>query len=114
IGDHMERRNRLDSAVVLSDMTPGERAFALRIEYLLNKVHAPEYRQLNIEALEALASFFKQNPSLVLDDALSLDALLGHAVMRSHLAKHPEHEGCYADHKARAWDEFYASAPADV
>jgi phosphorylase kinase alpha/beta subunit len=114
IGDHMERRNRMDSAVVLSDMTPGERAFALRIEHLLNKVQAPEYRQLNVEALEVLANFFKQNPSLVLDDALSLDALIGHAVMLSYLSEHPEHDTDYNEHKAQAWDSFYASTPAQV
>ena len=30
IGDKLEKRNRLDSEVILSEMTPGEKNFALR------------------------------------------------------------------------------------
>ena len=36
IGDKLDRRNRLKSSTVLSDMTPGERAFAMAMEHLLN------------------------------------------------------------------------------
>jgi phosphorylase kinase alpha/beta subunit len=31
IGDKLERRNRLDSQLILSEMTPGEKNFALRV-----------------------------------------------------------------------------------
>ena len=72
IGEKLERRNRMNSSVVLSDMTPGEKAFALLLEHLLNKIGAAEYRQLNIESLSVLASFFRQNPSLqIADDCVS-------------------------------------------
>jgi phosphorylase kinase alpha/beta subunit len=55
IGDKLERRNRLDSQLLLSEITPGEKNFALQVEHLLNKIQAPEYRQVNIEtALPAL------------------------------------------------------------
>lgn len=111
IGDRLERRNRMDSKVVLSDMTAGEKAFALWLEHLLNRVHSPEYRQLNIEALHVLSSFFDQNPTLKIDDAVSVDAILGHAVRLSFLEAHPEHEAAYNDYKAQAWDEFYALSP---
>ncbi len=112
IGDHLERRNRMDASVVLSDMTAGERAFALWLEHLLNKIQSPEYRQLNIEALGALSSFLGQNPSLTINGELALDALLGHAVRLVYLQRQPEHEATYNDHKAQAWEGFYSSAPA--
>ena len=56
IGDKLERRNRLDSHIILSEMTPGEKNFALQIEHLLNKIVAPEYRQVNIEGLMEFGS----------------------------------------------------------
>lgn len=114
IGDRLERRNRMDSQVVLSDMTAGETAFALWVEHLLNRVHSPEYRQLNIEALNVLSSFFAQNPSLRLEDTLSLEAVLGHAVRLAYITAHPEREATYNDNKAGAWDEYYAMSPAET
>ena len=111
IGEKLERRNRMNSSVVLSDMTPGEKAFALWLEHLLNKIAAAEYRQLNIESLSVLASFFRQNPSLQIEDACVLDALIGHAVRLAYLDQHADHEASYNDYKADAWTAFYASAP---
>jgi len=111
IGDKLERRNRIDSSVVLSDTTPGETSFALWLERLLNKIAAAEYRQLNIESLRVLASFFRQNPTLRIDDACVLDALIGHAVRLAYLEQHRERDASYNDHKAEAWAAFYASAP---
>lgn len=114
IGDKLDRRNRIDSNIVLSDMTPGEQTFALLLEHLLNKVQAPEYRQLNIEALVVVTSFFSQNPDLQITDALSLDAVIGHAVRLLFLKRHPEHASDYDAFKVDAWTSFYASAPADT
>lgn len=114
IGDKLDRRNRIDSSIVLSDMTPGEQTFALLLEHLLNKVQAPEYRQLNIEALSVVTSFFAQNPDLQITDALSLDAVIGHAVRLLYLRRHPEHTSEYDLFKVQAWSTFYASAPADT
>ncbi|MEB3293068.1 MAG: glycoside hydrolase family 15 protein, partial [Synechococcales bacterium] len=51
IGDKLERRNRLDSELLISEMTAGETNFALQVEHLLNKIQAPEYRHVNIEAM---------------------------------------------------------------
>lgn len=114
IGDKLERRNRMDSNIVLSDMTPGEKAFALWLEHLLNRVQAPEYRQLNIEALDVLGSFLQQNPSLVISDVIAIDAIIGHAVRLWHLRAHPEHDTNYSEHKSEAWDRFYAASPVDT
>lgn len=111
IGEKLERRNRMNSSVVLSDMTPGEKSFALWLEHLLNKIGAAEYRQLNIESLSVLASFFGQNPSLQIEDACALDVMIGHAVRLAYLEQHADREATYNDYKADAWASFYASAP---
>jgi phosphorylase kinase alpha/beta subunit len=111
IGEKLERRNRMDSSVVLSDTTPGEKSFALWLEHLLNKIGAAEYRQLNIECLRVLASFFRQNPKLQVEDACVLDALIGHAVRLAYLDQRPDREGGYNEFKADAWAAFYASPP---
>src|SRR5690606_35746959 len=111
IGEKLERRNRLDSPVVLSDMTPGEKEFALRIAHLLNKLSSPEYRQLNLEALTVLSSFAEQNPSLRVEGYLVLDVLIGHAVRLAYLDQHPEREAGYSDFKSDAWTLFYERPP---
>lgn len=54
IGDKLNRKRHLTSEVILGEMTPGEKNFALRVEHLLNKIQAPDYRQLTIEALNTL------------------------------------------------------------
>jgi phosphorylase kinase alpha/beta subunit len=122
IGDKLEKRNRLESNLILAEMTPGEKNFALRVEHLLNKIPAPEYRQLNIEALMALALFSEKNPELRVIEYIVLDVLIGHAVRLAWLDPNlpkplvtnaadlrPE---VYDLHKAQAWGNFYATAPA--
>ena len=79
IGDKLERRNRLDS-ILVSEMTAIEKNFALRVEHLLNKIEAPEYRQANVEALMELAAIAKNNPDLQIREYIVLDVLIGHAV----------------------------------
>jgi phosphorylase kinase alpha/beta subunit len=123
IGDKLEKRNRLDSEVILSEMTPGEKNFALRIEHLLNKIVAPEYRQLNIEALTALAELSERNPDLEIAEYIVLDVLIGHAVRLAWLdvelpkptidrfdrsAFEPAN---YERFKSFAWSNFYQSSP---
>jgi phosphorylase kinase alpha/beta subunit len=111
IGEKVERRNRMDSSVVLSDTTPREKSFALWLDHLLNRIPAAEYRQLNIESLSVLASFFRQNPTLEIQDACALDALIGHAVRLAYLEQRPDRETTYTEHKAEAWTAFYAGPP---
>lgn len=111
IGDKFERRNRLDSGIILSATTARERAFAWRIEHLLNKIPAPEYRQLNLEALTVLANFTAQNQTLRLDDYIVLDVVIGHAVRLAYLNQHPYREPTYNDYKGDAWQSFYGQAP---
>ena len=111
IGDKLERRNRLDSDWLLSEMTPGEKNFALQIEHLLNKIAAPEYRQVNIETLMELSAIAQRNPDLLVEDYIVLDVLIGHAVRLAFLEKSPDKTDRYDEYKAAAWRSFYESSP---
>jgi phosphorylase kinase alpha/beta subunit len=111
IGDKLERRNRLDSHLILAEMTPGERNFALRVEHLLNKIQAPEYRQVNIETLMELAAIAERNPNLQVEEAIVLDVLIGHAVRLAWLDQFPDRAEQYSQYKAAAWRSFYDSSP---
>lgn len=111
IGDKLERRNRLDSDIILSEMTPGEKNFALQIEHLLNKIVAPEYRQVNIEALMELSAIAQRNPNLQIEEYIVLDVLVGHAVRLNWQGKHPERADKYDEDKAAAWQGFYNTSP---
>ncbi|MFZ9216822.1 MAG: glycoside hydrolase family 15 protein [Vulcanococcus sp.] len=113
IGDKLERRNRLESAPLLNEKTPGERNFAMHVEHLLSKIEAPEYRRLCIETLVTLIAFVDANPDVHLEDDLVLDVVIGHAVRVGWQQQHPEQRAAdYPSHKAEAWDQFYRSSPA--
>ncbi|MBW4464052.1 MAG: glycoside hydrolase family 15 protein [Pegethrix bostrychoides GSE-TBD4-15B] len=113
IGDKLDRRNRLESEIILAEMTPGEKNFALRIEHLLNSIQAPEYRQVNIEALMELAAIAERNPELQIEQYIVLDVLVGHAVRLAWLDHHPEQADDYDQQKGRAWRSFYETSPYD-
>jgi phosphorylase kinase alpha/beta subunit len=111
IGDKLERRNRLDSDPIVSEMTPGEKNFALTVEHLLNKIEAPEYRQMNVEALMELNAIARRNPELQVEDYIVLDVLIGYAVRLGWLERYPERSDRYDEDKAKAWHNFYESSP---
>lgn len=113
IGDKLERRNRLDSDVILAEMTPGEKNFALRVEHLLNKIEAPEYRQVNVETLMELAAIGDRNPNLQIEEYIVLDVLIGHAVRLAWLERFPEKADRYDESKAAAWRSFYNTSPRE-
>ena len=104
-------------------MTAGEKNFALRIEHLLNKIVAPEYRQLNIEALMALAALSERNPELNIAEYIVLDVLIGHAVRLAWLDLNLQNTDTsnldasafdpanYDRYKSSAWSAFYQSSP---
>jgi phosphorylase kinase alpha/beta subunit len=113
IGDKLERRNRLESAPLISEKTPGERNFASLVDHLLSKIEAPEYRQLCSETLLSLVAFVGANPAVRVDDYLALDVVIGHAVRAGWQQSHPDQSAeDYAPHKAEAWDRFYRASPA--
>jgi phosphorylase kinase alpha/beta subunit len=114
IGDKLEKRNRLDSAPLLSEKTPGERNFAALVDHLLSKIEAPDYRQLCTETLITLIAFVGANPEVIFDDDLVLDVVIGHAVRVGWQQRHPDiGPELYGLHKAEAWDAFYLASPGD-
>lgn len=113
IGDKLERRNRLDSELILSEMTAGEKNFALRVEHLLNKMEAAQYRQVNIEALMELAAMLECNPELQIEEYIVLDVLIGHGVRLAWLERFPEKAARYDEYKAAAWRAFYDTSPTE-
>ncbi|MDF5727728.1 MAG: glycoside hydrolase family 15 protein [Rhizonema sp. PD38] len=113
IGDKLERRNRLDSELMLSEMTEGEKNFALLVEHLLNKIEAPEYRQVCIETLIELAAITSRNPNLQIEAYIVLDVLIGHAVRLAWLEEHPNRSDRYDEDKASAWKSFYNTSPTE-
>ncbi|MGK7887976.1 MAG: glycoside hydrolase family 15 protein [Leptolyngbyaceae cyanobacterium] len=110
IGDKLERRNCLDSELLLSDTTPEEKDFALRVDHLLNKISAPEYRQLNVEALAEVAAITQQNSDFQVEGTIVLDVLIGHAVRLCWLEQGHK-EDLYHEEKSAAWQAFYETPP---
>ena len=110
IGDKLALRNRLESNLRL-ETTALEKNFALHVEHRLNKIQAPEYRQLVIETLTALAAIFRANPNLYLDDYLVLDVLIGHAVRMAWINLHPTLAADYDQNRTAAWANIYETAP---
>jgi phosphorylase kinase alpha/beta subunit len=94
-------------------MTPGEKNFALRVEHLLNKISAPEYRQVNVETLMVLDQVCDRNPDLQIEEYIVLDVLIGHAVRLAWLERYPERANHYDEDKAAAWRFFYNASPQD-
>ncbi len=113
IGEKIHSKRRMDSATVLAQMTSGEQSFKLYVNHLLNKIQAPVYRQLTVEALQAIAAFFRGGP-LKIDGTLILDVVIGHAVRLNWLQAHPEAKDHYDQQAALAWQTFYFLPPHQV
>jgi phosphorylase kinase alpha/beta subunit len=111
VGDKLNQLNRLNSKSILSEMTPEEKNFALQIEHLLQKIIAPQYRQLNIEALMELSAIVEANPEFYLENNIVMDVLIGHAVRLAYLERFPARSDRYDEHKSQAWGDFYDSPP---
>ena len=114
IGEKYNSKRRIDSESVLAQMTAGEQSFKLHINHILNKIQAPVYRQLSVEALRALASIVRDNPRLTIDDTLVTDILIGHAVRLCWLKQHPQYQDHYEDCVSLAWQAFYLLPPHEV
>jgi phosphorylase kinase alpha/beta subunit len=112
IGDRLNANNRLISSLIRADMTKAEKNFALLIEDKLNHIHAPEYRQLVLEALQVISALFRVNPDLKLDSYIVMDVLIGHAVRLNSLNNLGD--GDHAISKSEAWDLFFESPPHQV
>ncbi|MFW6322550.1 MAG: glycoside hydrolase family 15 protein [Guyparkeria sp.] len=114
IGNRYDPRSALDSALYRSQTTAGEHNFALEVEHLLNRIAAPEYRQLCIEALAALVEVAQRHPELSVEEPLVLDVLIGHAVRLAWVDRHPGDDERYDEVRDRAWQAFYHSSPDEV
>jgi len=60
-----------------------------------------------VEALKAIASIFRENVSLHIDDTLLTDIIIGHAVRIIRLQSHPESKENYEECVSLAWQDFY-------
>ncbi len=111
IGDKYNVQSRIGSEHTLAS-TPGEQNFELQIEALLQSIDAPDYRQLNIEALESLSRLLKQNPDIRVDDDMIMDVLIGHAVRIAWEKHHAS--GQYDEQRGQAWEAFYRLSPQEA
>ena len=114
IGEKLNSKNRLDSETTLAQMTSGEQSFKLHVSHLLNKIQSAVYRQITVEALKAMASIFRDNTSLHIDDTLVIDIIIDHAVKINWLQTHPESKENYEEFASLAWQDFYQLAPHKV
>jgi phosphorylase kinase alpha/beta subunit len=114
IGEKLNSKNRIDSENTLSQSTPGEQSFKLHVNHLLNKIQAPVYRQLTVETLKAMASIFRANASLHIDDTLFTDTIISHAVRIHWLQAHPNSKKSYEASVPSAWQDFYGLPPHKV
>ena len=112
IGNRLDPGNLVDSVLARADATPGERGFALQVEELLDRIHAPEYRQLTIETLLALSEITRINTELKVEGPLVLDVLIGTAVRLGW--EQAGGAGDFNEQMAMAWQAFYASPPHRV
>jgi phosphorylase kinase alpha/beta subunit len=111
VGEKYNSKRRIDSETMLAHMTAGEQSFRLHINHVLNKIQAPVYRQLSVEALRALTTIVRNNPELYIDDTLVTDILIGHAVRLSWLQLHPQYRDHYEECVSLAWQAYYQLPP---
>jgi len=114
ISEKLSSNRRLDSEGILSQMTAQEQSFVLLINHRLDKIQSPDFRQLTMETLQALALIFQENPDLQVDDTILTDTLINHAVRLSWLEKHPERAAHYEQDQALSWQGFYQLPPNEV
>ncbi|MCL7744066.1 glycoside hydrolase family 15 protein [Guyparkeria hydrothermalis] len=114
IGNRFDARSLIDSQRYRGQYTAGEHNFALAVEHRLNRIEAPEYRQLCIETLATLSEIAAGTPDLSIAEPLVLDVLTGHAVRLAWLAEHPEDADRYDERRADAWQAFYRLPPTAV
>ena len=111
IGDKYNVQSRIGPEHTLAS-TAGEQNFELQIEALLQSIDTPDYRQLNIEALESLSKILKQNPDIKVDDDIILDVLIGHAVRIAWEREHGSER--YDEERGQAWEAFYCLSPQET
>ncbi len=111
IGDKYDINSKIASETTF-ESTPDERSFELLIDNQLQRINAPEYRQLNIELIESLSRLFRENPHIKVKGELVFDVLIGHGV-RIAWCKRFGGEN-YNEKRAKAWELIYRLSPKEV
>lgn len=114
IGGKYNTHRRIDSHEIRSHMTAGEQTFKLRITHLLDRIQAPEYRELTVETLKVLSELVRSHPEIHFGDTLVTDILIGHAVRISWFRDNPGTEARYEEDVAEAWSTFLRQPPSVV
>lgn len=114
ISEKLSSDRRLVSEDILAQMTAEEQSFVLLVNHRLDKIQSPDFRQLTMETLQALAVIFQENPDLQVDDTILTDTLINHAVRLSWLQNHPERATQYEQDQALSWQAFYQLPPNEV
>ena len=114
IGGKYNTHRRIDSHDIRSHMTAGEQTFKLRITHLLDRIQAPEYRELTVETLKVLSELVRAHPEIHFGDTLVTDILIGHAVRICWCQDKPGSEGRYEEDVADAWSTFLRQPPSVV
>ncbi len=111
IGEKYSLNNRIGSELTL-ESTAGERSFELKVDTLLQSISAPDYRQLNIEAIQSMGRLFRQSPELRVENDLIMDVLIGHAVRIAWEGYNPSEN--YDEQRGQAWKAIYKLSPNEV
>ena len=114
IGGKYNPHRRIDSQDVRSHMTAGEQTFKLRITHLLDRIQAPEYRELTVEALKVLSELVRTHPEIHFGDTLVTDILIGHAVRIHWCQSHSGAEVRYEEEVSQAWSTFLRQPPSVI
>lgn len=114
IGGKYNTHRRVDSHDIRSHMTAGEQTFKLRITHLLDRIQAPEYRELTVESLKVLSELVRTHPELHFGDTLVTDILIGHAVRISWIQGRDGAELRYEEEVSEAWSTFLRQPPSAV
>ncbi|MQP64068.1 glycosyl hydrolase family 15 [Niveispirillum sp. SYP-B3756] len=108
IADASQPDHRLSSATLRADSTPAERDFAREVEWRLDRILNPEYRQLTVEALWAMSEVLAVHQAVRWPGLLSTDKVIAEAVARHWCLLHPHHDDPLG---ALAWKSFYNLSP---
>lgn len=114
VGNRFDSRTRMASEIVLNMVTSGESQFAHLFEVMISRIDSPSYRQMTVEAIQALIEYVQVNPEIKFQNYLIIEVILGHAVRLNWLEKETSDPGLYNQNKGKAWHHFYLETPERV
>ncbi len=114
IGSETNSKNIMYSEKILSQMTAGEQSFKLQVSHLLNKIDSPVYRQLTVEAIQAIASTFKAKKAAHIDNILLTDNIINEAIKMTWQQTHSSALEIHEEHATSAQQRFYRLSTQQV